>query len=174
MSRTAINALKAPRANNKASQLKSTAFREAATIFILAIGLPVLSAGCALFIDKEVMFLRAAEGHATQQDVQDRLGTPLWSVRQQDGETVWVYQMTQREKGGNNISTSRVSGATNMSWPSIEEEFFSIGATNPKNTGTRPRHVTAWRMASWPPVLSSKDHDTIDSTTILASQRRCT
>lgn len=103
MSGTALNALKVTRPNNKASQLKSVALREAARVFILAIGLPGLSAGCELFIDKEVMFLRAAEGHATQQDIHDRLGTPIWTVRRPDGETVWVYQMTQREKGGNNI-----------------------------------------------------------------------
>lgn len=77
--------------------------REAARILAVAIGLAIISAGCELFIDKEVIFLRAAEGHATQQDVRDRLGSPLWTARQQDGETVWIYQMTQREKGGNNI-----------------------------------------------------------------------
>lgn len=74
-------------------------------VFIQAvvIGIAVLGAGCGLFLDQEMIYLQSVQDHATQQEVRDRLGPPLWIVPQSAGETVWVYQITQREKGGNNI-----------------------------------------------------------------------
>jgi hypothetical protein len=73
--------------------------------FIHAVGisLAVLGTGCGLFLDKEVLFLQRAQDRATQQQVRDHLGPPLWTVTRPTGDTVWVYQIMQREKGGNNI-----------------------------------------------------------------------
>ena len=80
-------------------------YKEAMMAFIHAvvISLAVLEAGCGLFLDQEMIYLQSAQDRETQQAVRDRLGPPLWIVPRSAGETTWVYQMTQREKGGNNI-----------------------------------------------------------------------
>ncbi|WP_447987375.1 hypothetical protein [Nitrospira sp. Nam74] len=74
-------------------------------VFIPAVvvSLMALGAGCGLFLDQEVIFLQRAQDHATQREVRERLGPPLWTATPRPGETVFVYQITQREKGGNNI-----------------------------------------------------------------------
>ena len=72
-------------------------------IHAVVISLAVLAAGCGLFLDPEMIYLKSAQDRATQQEVRDRLGPPLWIVPGSSGDTVWVYQITQREKGGNNI-----------------------------------------------------------------------
>jgi hypothetical protein len=74
-------------------------------VFIQAvlISVVVLGTSCGLFLDQEMIYLKSAQNRATHQDVRDRLGPPLWIVPRSAGETVWVYQITQREKGGNNI-----------------------------------------------------------------------
>lgn len=74
-------------------------------VFIQAvlIGMAGLGIGCALFLDRETIYLRSAQDRATHQEVRDRLGPPLWIGPGNAGKTVWVYQITQREKGGNNI-----------------------------------------------------------------------
>jgi hypothetical protein len=75
------------------------------SVFIQAvvISVVVLGTGCWLFLDQEMIYLKSAQDRATQQEIRDRLGPPLWIVPRSAGETTWVYQMTQREKGGNNI-----------------------------------------------------------------------
>lgn len=80
-------------------------YKEAMMAFIHAvvISLAVLEVGCGLFLDQEMIYLQSAQDRETQQAVRDRLGPPLWIVPRSAGETVWVYQITQREKGGNNI-----------------------------------------------------------------------
>jgi hypothetical protein len=74
-------------------------------VFIQAvlISVVVLGTSCGLFLDQEMIYLKSAQNRATHQDVRDRLGPPPWTVPRSAGETTWVYQMTQREKGGNNI-----------------------------------------------------------------------
>ncbi|HTK86488.1 MAG TPA: hypothetical protein VL329_02090 [Nitrospiraceae bacterium] len=74
-----------------------------AFIHAVVISLAVLEVGCGLFLDQEMIYLQSAQDRETQQAVRDRLGPPLWIVPRSAGETVWVYQITQREKGGNNI-----------------------------------------------------------------------
>ena len=80
-------------------------YKEAMMAFIHAvvISIAVLEVGCGLFLDQEMIYLQSAQDRETQQAVRDRLGPPLWIVPRSAGETVWVYQITQREKGGNNI-----------------------------------------------------------------------
>jgi hypothetical protein len=74
-------------------------------VFIQAvvISVVVLGSGCRVFLDQEMIYLKSAQGRATQQEVRDRLGPPLWIVPGNAGDMTWVYQITQREKGGNNI-----------------------------------------------------------------------
>jgi hypothetical protein len=71
--------------------------------FPLSIGVMLLGAGCAIFLDKETLYLRSAQDHATQEDVRNRLGRPAWVGSPRAGQRVWVYQFQQPEKGGNNI-----------------------------------------------------------------------
>ena len=74
-----------------------------AFIQAVMISVVVLGTGCALFLDQEMIYLKSAQDRATQQEVRDRLGPPLWIVPGSVSDTTWVYQITQREKGGNNI-----------------------------------------------------------------------
>ena len=71
----------------------------------VAISAALLGAGCALFLDEETRYLRSAQDRETQQEVRARLGRPMWVLSPHAGETVWVYQIRQPEKGGNNIWT---------------------------------------------------------------------
>jgi hypothetical protein len=70
---------------------------------VLGISLP--GTGCTLFMDKEALYLRGAEGRADQEEVRRHLGSPLFAQSGNTGETVWVYQRREAEKGGNNIWT---------------------------------------------------------------------
>ena len=71
-------------------------------------------AGCAIFLDEETRYLRSAQNHATQQEVRNRLGGPMWIMSSRTGETVWVYQIRQPEKAATIFGPSPASGAMNM------------------------------------------------------------
>jgi hypothetical protein len=68
-------------------------------------GMAVFGIGCALFIDKEARYLRSAVDRARQEEVRQELGPPLLMKSTKAREMVWVYQIRQAEKGGNNIWT---------------------------------------------------------------------
>jgi outer membrane protein assembly factor BamE (lipoprotein component of BamABCDE complex) len=55
--------------------------------------------GCSLLIPKETLYLRSAQGQATQDEVQQRLGRPSLVSSTQAGEAVWVYQIREEEPG---------------------------------------------------------------------------
>lgn len=65
----------------------------------------VLLAGCSLFIPKETRYLKSAEHHATQVDVQQKLGEPAVKATNQAGEAVWVYEVLEQEPGSRWTST---------------------------------------------------------------------
>lgn len=54
---------------------------------------------CALFLSKETRFLKSAEDHATQEDVQQQLGPPVRMLSAGEGESVWVYHIYDLEPG---------------------------------------------------------------------------
>lgn len=56
-------------------------------------------AGCALFIPKESLYLREAQGHATQNDVKQQLGEPAMVAANAAGERLWVYQYREEDPG---------------------------------------------------------------------------
>ncbi len=65
----------------------------------------VVIAGCALFVPQETLYLRSAQGHASQADVKQRLGAPLVTTSGQAGESVWVYQVREEEPASRWTST---------------------------------------------------------------------
>jgi hypothetical protein len=77
---------------------------------ILRLSLGVTLAGCSLFTPDETLYLRTAQDHASQQEVRQRLGTPVLSEMTGAGETVLVYHVMQQEPGAQN------SWATAGSW----------------------------------------------------------
>jgi len=56
-------------------------------------------AGCALFVPEESLYLREAKGHATQDEVKQRLGEPAMVASSAAGEPQWVYQYRQEDPG---------------------------------------------------------------------------
>ena len=52
-----------------------------------------LAAGCSVFVAKETLYLESAEGHATLEDVQHRLGQPKIRTSSPGGDPVWVYEI---------------------------------------------------------------------------------
>jgi hypothetical protein len=71
----------------------------------IAIGVLLLGAGCGLFLAKETAYLQSAQDRATQQEVREQLGQPVWAGSPRTGETVWVYHIREAEKGSNDSST---------------------------------------------------------------------
>jgi len=67
-------------------------YKEAMMVFIHAvvISIALLGAGCGLFLDEEMIYLQAAQDRATQQEVRDRLGPPLWIVPGSAGDDLGV------------------------------------------------------------------------------------
>ncbi|BFU94091.1 MAG: hypothetical protein NTNFB02_08130 [Nitrospira sp.] len=54
----------------------------------------ILLAGCALFEEEEVIYLKKAQRiHATQSEVKRRLGVPKVAQSLSNGETMWSYQV---------------------------------------------------------------------------------
>jgi hypothetical protein len=70
------------------------------------VGLTLLSTGCALFIDKETLYLESAQNRASQEEVRRYLGKPLLVTTTKAGEPVWVYQVRALERGSNNSWTA--------------------------------------------------------------------
>jgi outer membrane protein assembly factor BamE (lipoprotein component of BamABCDE complex) len=69
----------------------------------------LLLAGCSVFVPKETLYLRSAEG-ATYEEVRRHLGTPTLTGSTPAGEPVWVYEVYQQEPG------SQQSWAAYGSW----------------------------------------------------------
>lgn len=65
---------------------------------VSCMGLLVTVIGCSLVIPKETRFLKSAQGHATQDEVKQELGPPLFTSAQ-SGESVWVYQVREEQTG---------------------------------------------------------------------------
>lgn len=70
-----------------------------------AFSLVFVATGCGLFLAKETLYLKSAQDHATMQEVQQHLGKPRFAASSGAGEKVWVYQVRELEKGGNDSST---------------------------------------------------------------------
>ncbi len=66
------------------------------------LGLGLIYIGCAVMTAKEAVYLKQAEGQATQSDVRQRLGAPRHIMEQADGGAMWVYEVREVEPGGQN------------------------------------------------------------------------
>ncbi len=66
--------------------------------------------GCGLVLPTETLYLKSAEGQATQEEVRQRLGQPLLVAATKSGESVWVYQVREMEPA------SASSWGTRGSW----------------------------------------------------------
>jgi hypothetical protein len=62
-------------------------------LFALSVG------GCAVFEANEPRFLSHAQDRATQEEVQQRLGSPKLTKIASSGEPVWVYQIYDWQPG---------------------------------------------------------------------------
>ena len=65
----------------------------------------IMLAGCSLFTPKETLYLKSAQNHATQVEVQQNLGEPAVKATNQAGEAVWVYEVLEQEPGSRWTST---------------------------------------------------------------------
>jgi hypothetical protein len=63
------------------------------------IGVVLVMVGCTLFVPKETRYLHRAQGRATQAEIRQQLGPPMFTDRQA-GETIWVYQVREQQAGG--------------------------------------------------------------------------
>jgi len=72
------------------------------TIVVVLAGLMFLGTACTVLVSKESRYLRAAKDHATQEQVHTRLGEPKYTATTEDGEPIWVYQVTWVDTGVNN------------------------------------------------------------------------
>src|SRR5438094_3384000 len=66
----------------------------------------LLFVGCVLFEGKETVYLRSAQGRATQVEVEQRVGPPALTRSTEEGESVWVYEVREEQPG----SRSRAPG----------------------------------------------------------------
>ena len=66
------------------------------------IGLILLHTGCALIESKEVVYLKSAQDHATQDEVRQQLGTPKFAATSPAGEPILVYQVLTEDPGTQN------------------------------------------------------------------------
>jgi hypothetical protein len=66
---------------------------------LLEVGFSLLLVGCALFVPKEISYLRSAQDRATQDDVKRELGSPSLTGAARAGESVWVYQVREEQSG---------------------------------------------------------------------------
>lgn len=69
-------------------------------------GFLVVLIGCSLFVPKETLYLRAAQGVATQEQVRERLGVPREETSTPNGESRWVYEVRELEPGAQNTWAS--------------------------------------------------------------------
>ncbi len=72
----------------------------------LIVSLLVVVSACSLIIPKETRYLQSAQGQATQEQVQQNLGTPRATKISQTGETIWVYEVREVEPGSQNTWAS--------------------------------------------------------------------
>lgn len=70
-----------------------------------ALSLVLSLTGCGLFEAKETAYLKSAQNRATMQEVQAQLGKPLYATNAEADGKIWVYQVKELEKGGNDSST---------------------------------------------------------------------
>ena len=66
----------------------------------------VVSIGCTMFVPKETLYLRAAQGVATQEQVRGQLGPPREETAMPDGQSQWVYEVRELEPGAQNTWAS--------------------------------------------------------------------
>jgi hypothetical protein len=77
-------------------------FKMEALLRTALVGLALLGVGCELFMAKETLYLKSAQDRAGQEDVRQHLGPPHLVAPTQAGESVWVYEVREIERGGNN------------------------------------------------------------------------
>jgi len=65
----------------------------------------LILAGCSLFVPKETRYLKSAQHHATQTEVQQALGPPAVKATSRTGEAVWVYEVLEEQPGSRWTST---------------------------------------------------------------------
>jgi hypothetical protein len=65
----------------------------------------IMAVGCALFVPKETRYLQSAQDHATQEEIQQQLGSPALTGSSERGEVVWVYRVRQQDPGSRWTST---------------------------------------------------------------------
>ncbi len=58
--------------------------------------------GCSVFVPKEILYLESAQGHATQEDVRQKMGKPKMIAATKAGEPIWVYQIYYEETTAQN------------------------------------------------------------------------
>ena len=56
-----------------------------------------LTAGCALLIPKECRYLKVADGRATGEEVQQKLGAPIESSVMPTGGMLWRYEVLEEQ-----------------------------------------------------------------------------
>lgn len=67
------------------------------TLLIALAGFCVAT-GCSLFIPKECRYLKAVEGRATGEEVQQKLGAPLdTTISMETGELLWHYEVLEEQ-----------------------------------------------------------------------------
>ena len=69
---------------------------------LAVLGWGLMLIGCALFEPVQVSYLKTAQGHATQQEVRQRLGPPHLVRSLEAGSSVWVYEFLDHEYGDRN------------------------------------------------------------------------
>lgn len=67
---------------------------------LLAVAMMVL--GCSFLVPKESLYLRSAKDRATQEEVQQQLGSPWVTSSTPEGESQWVYEVREVEAGAQN------------------------------------------------------------------------
>jgi hypothetical protein len=71
---------------------------------VVLVGLTLLSS-CVLFEPKETIYLRSAEGRASQREVEQHLGAPVYRGKSPDGQQVWVYHVRELQPGNRTTPT---------------------------------------------------------------------
>lgn len=69
---------------------------------LAALGWGLMLIGCTLFEPVQVSYLKTAQGHATQEEVRQRLGPPDLIRSLEAGSSVWVYEVLDHEYGDRN------------------------------------------------------------------------
>ncbi|HET7059424.1 MAG TPA: hypothetical protein VFI05_11845 [Nitrospiraceae bacterium] len=67
--------------------------------FSLIVILTLTIGGCVFFETNERRFLSHGQGHATQEEVRQRFGSPTLTKTAPSGEPVWVYQIYDWQPG---------------------------------------------------------------------------